>query len=851
MVRITPAIQQYLEIKEKHQDAILFFRMGDFYEMFFEDAEVASKILEITLTSRNKESGIPLCGVPYHAGSAYIAKLIDHGYKVAICEQVEEPGSAKGIVKREVTRVVTPGLVDDPDNLKRSENNFLMGIFPNEDRFGISFLDISTGEFRASDLSGLEALSEEVLRIGPKEVLLPCTCKASTPWDECLRQWHPSLVNYLDLSAFDQERSRQRLLNQFGTTSLSGFGSEGLSEGIRAAGAVLHYVRETQKREVGHIKSLLPYRFHDFMIIDDWTKRNLELFETIQERTKTGSLISVLDKANTPMGARMLRRWMNYPVLDSSGIRERLDGVGELKEAGLLRETIRRTLEGVYDMERLISRISLGTANARDMIGLKRSFQTLPGIKGKIETLKSEIVRKIHLELDPLDDLASLIERTIVEDPPVGLREGGLIKEGFDPELDELIRLGRDGKSTIADMALRERERTGIASLKVGYNRVFGYYIEVTKTHSHAIPPDYIRKQTLVNAERYINEELKQYEMRILGANERRMDLEYRIFERLRKEVASQTGRIQKVADAIARLDVILSFAEVADRNRYVMPVIDNGDRIHIEEGRHPVIEQMSLSEQFVPNDAELDCTSNQIIILTGPNMAGKSTYLRQLALIVYMAQIGSFVPAKEAVIGVVDRIFTRVGALDNLAKGQSTFLVEMNETASLLHNATDRSLIVLDEIGRGTSTFDGLSIAWAVAEYIHDHPKLRCKTIFATHYHELTDLAKTKERVKNQHIAVKEWDDRIIFLRKVAEGGTSRSYGIQVARLAGIPSPVIDRAKEILTNLEKGELDGTGMPAIADSKGVQRSRRGVQLNLFRAEEARIFDAFRKVEARK
>jgi DNA mismatch repair protein MutS len=584
------------------------------------------------------------------------------------------------------------------------------------------------------------------------------------------------------------------------------------------------------------------------MIIDEWTKRNLELFETIQERQKKGSLLDVLDRTFTPMGGRMLRRWMNYPLIDPMRIIERLEAVREIKENLILRTSIQKTLDDIYDIERLLSRISLGTANARDLIGLMKSLKAIPVLREMIKSMKSRFIGEIYDDLDPLDDISSLIERTIVNDPPLSIREGGIIREGVDQELDELIKISRDGKSTIANMEWRERERTGIPSLKIGYNRVFGYYIEITKTHLNSIPPDYIRKQTLVNAERYINEELKQYEMKVLGAEERRIDLEYRIFEGIRKEVASHAWRIQKVANAVARIDCLQSLAEVADRNRYVMPEIDNGERIHIIEGRHPVVEQMNLSERFVPNDTFLDTESHQIIILTGPNMAGKSTYLRQVALIVYMAQIGSFVPAKEAKIGTVDRIFTRVGALDNIAKGQSTFLVEMNETSSLLHNATRRSLLILDEIGRGTSTFDGLSIAWAVAEYIHDHPGLGCKTLFATHYHELTELARTKERVKNQHLAVKEWNDSIIFLRKVMDGGANRSYGIQVARLAGIPLQVIDRAKEILKNLEKGELDITGMPRLAYGRKGDMIKKGVQLNLFSPRENKIMDTLKKVD---
>ena len=828
-------LKQYLEIKEAHRDAILFFRMGDFYEMFFEDAETASKVLGITLTTRdkNKENSIPLCGVPFHSATPYISKLIDQGYKVAVCEQVEDPRKAKGIVKREVTRIITPGLVVDTDTLDASENNFLMSISPNKGSFGIAFLDLSTGEFKATELSDYNALAEESIRIGPKEILAPVFFNGDDSSHIFLKSREKYVLTFLDNGIFDYKKSIKLLSMQLKKDPFEDMDFDGMKEAVKAAGSIVHYIKATQKTELNHINHLTLYRVHDYMIMDEPTKRNLELFSTILDGSKKGSLISILDCTVTAMGGRKIRNWLNYPLLSHDKINERLDVVSKFKEGAILRKNLRDLLKDVHDLERINSKISLSSVNARDLIQLKTSIEKLPEIKKRLEGLSSILAQNILSHLDDLKDVYDQIEESITEDPPFTIREGGLIKDGYDERLDALRKISRDGKSWIAGLEAKEKKRTGINSLKIGFNKVFGYYVEVTKTHINRVPDDFIRKQTLVNAERYITQELKEYESTVLDAEDKKMELESQLFDQIREQISMETERIQQTAAFLGELDALLSMAEVAGKYNYVKPEINEEDKIIIIDGRHPVIEQMKLGGGFVPNDIILDCKESQLIIITGPNMSGKSTIMRQVALIVLMAQIGSFVPAKEAVIGLVDRIFTRVGASDNLAKGESTFMVEMNETANILSNATNRSLIILDEIGRGTSTFDGVSIAWAVAEYIHDQPKLSAKTLFATHYHELTELASTKERVKNYNIAVKEWNDRIIFLRKLVVGGTSRSYGIQVARLAGLPREVIDRAKEILMNLEMGELDEVGMPKIATSKRYRSKKKQYQLSLF------------------
>jgi len=840
-MNLTPAMKQYVELKEQHKDCILLFRMGDFYEMFFEDAVTAAKALNITLTSRNKgkEDSVPLCGFPYHAASAYIAKLIERGFKVAICEQMEDPKDAKGIVKRDVVRIVTPGLVVDADNLEAGENNFLAALTIGgvDDAFGLAFLDISTGEFRVTASHDREFFLAEVSGLDFREVIV----QEDRREDSFLRAFSQGTsrcrINYFSADYFDHDAALTRLQQYFSGDQLKQIEVERRPTMVTAAGAILRYVEETQKSTPRHINNIQLYETDGYLIFDETAKRNLELFTTIADGGKQGTLFHVLDETVTSMGARRLRWWLNYPLVVPERIRERLSAVSEIREHHLLRENLRRSLGRVYDLERLGGRISLGVANGRDLIALLASLQALPEIRSALRELRSSLIVSICAGIDEMTDILELIERSIVEDPPLTLREGGIIKEGYDRELDELISVMRDGKQWIAALEEKERKRTGINSLKVGFNSVFGYYIEVTRANAGLVPDDYVRKQTLVNAERYINQELKEYEYTVLNAENLRKEKEYNLFVMIRGQVGQEIRRVQTTASRIADLDAIVSLAGVAEKYNYTCPTVDDQDRVVIREGRHPVVERMPLPDGFVPNDVCLDLDKNRLLIITGPNMAGKSTYIRQVALIVVLAQMGSFVPAAKAHIGMVDRIFTRIGAADSLAKGQSTFMVEMNEVAGILKFATPKSLIILDEVGRGTSTFDGLSIAWAVAEYIHDAKHAR--TLFATHYHQLTDLAITKEGVKNFNIAVKEWGNSIIFLRKIMEGGTNRSYGITVARIAGVPDEVILRAREILNNLEKGELDEVGMPKIARGKKTTGKDKK-QLSLFMADEELI-----------
>jgi DNA mismatch repair protein MutS len=833
-------MRQFLEIKEQHKDCILFFRMGDFYEMFFEDAVTASRVLEITLTSRNKgkEDSIPLCGIPYHAASSYIAKLIENGFKVAICEQVEDPKLAKGIVKREVVRIITPGLFVDTENLKAKENNFLAAVSQVDRAFGLAFLDISTGEFHVTESEDREFFLAELSGLEFREVLLEEE-KGKYFVKACFQAATGIRVNYFPADYFDYEVAVSRLKEYFSEECLNRIDIANHRAAAVAAGAVIRYVSETQKDHLSHINDICWYEMDGYLVLDDIAKKNLELFATIADQKKEGSLFNTIDETVTPMGGRKLRWWLNYPLVDSGLIRERLAAVYELKEHHLLRGNVRKALARIYDLERLASKVSMGVANGRDLIALKNSLKVLPEIRLLLEGKESGLLSSFYADMDEMPDILSLIEGSIAEDAPLTIREGGIIKEGYDPRLDELISISRDGKKWIAALEQRERKKTGINSLKVGFNSVFGYYIEVTKLNADLVPDDYIRKQTLVNAERYINQELKEYEYTVLNAEDRRKEREYELFVDIRGKIAKDIKRIQKTASLIAGLDAIASLSEVAERYNYCCPSVDDEDRIEIRDGRHPVVERVPLADGFVPNDVRLDLDKNRFLVITGPNMAGKSTYIRQIALIVILAQMGSFVPAAEARIGIADRIFTRIGAADSLTRGQSTFMVEMTEVANILKNATPRSLIILDEVGRGTSTFDGLSIAWAVAEYIHDAKHIGARTLFATHYHELTDLAVTKEGVRNFNIAVKEWGDRIIFLRKITEGGTNRSYGIQVARIAGVPEEVIIRSREVLKNLEKGELDEVGMPKIARGRKSSLKNRA-QLNLFMDDEDRI-----------
>jgi DNA mismatch repair protein MutS len=826
---------QYLEIKSDYPDAILFFRLGDFYEMFLEDAVEASRILDITLTSRNKGSAeeIPLCGVPYHSCQPYIAKLVQAGRKVAICEQVEDPRLAKGIVRREVVRVVTPGLVVDTETLDPRRNNYLLALgSAGNDRWGLAFVDITTGEFRTTQLESIEALAGELLSRNPTEVLLPEGEEGDLLADRLEEVLRPLVVNRAPDWVFADDRASRLLGEFFPGSSLEAFGCQAMPAAISAAGAVLHYLQETQKGTLSHLQPLRTYQAHDYMVLDDFTRRNLELTGTLHDGGRKGSLLGVMDRTVTAMGARKLRHWITHPLIDLEAIRRRHAAVEELVGESLLRDDLRAAIDGISDLERLNGRIALATANAKDLIALRNSLQKLPQVLGLLEGTADPLLAGLHDQIDPLPELVTLIESAIVDDPPFVLREGGLIREGFHSELDELRRVSREGKGWIARLEQEEKARSGIPSLKVRFNRVFGYYIEVTRSYLDRVPADYERKQTLANAERFITPALKEYEEKVLTAEERVVVIEYDLFQEVRAQVASQGPRIQATADRLAVLDILLGFAELAHERNYCRPVMDDTTDLQIEEGRHPVIETMNLGERFVPNDTLMDTTDNQILMITGPNMAGKSTFMRQVALICLMAQVGSLVPARSARIGCVDRIFTRVGASDNLARGQSTFMVEMTETAKILNHATSRSLIVLDEIGRGTSTFDGISIAWSVAEYLHDHPSVAARTLFATHYHELTELGLTRQRVKNYNVAVKEWDEQIIFLRRIVKGGASHSYGIQVARLAGLPVQVIERAKEVLRNLETGEFEA-GAPRLARSLAGTPQTPPPQLGLF------------------
>ncbi len=830
-------IQQYLEIKESYRDAILFYRMGDFYEMFFEDAVVASRELGITLTSRDKqaEDPIPMCGVPYHSADTYIAKLLDKKYKVAICEQVEDSSQAKGLVRREVVRVATPGTV--LDSLDSKSPNYLAAAYCDGENCGLAFLDLSTADFRMTQTESLAWLLEELGRVEPRELLVVEEVERDSTWWE--RQVENCSVQLLDVKAFSNSKAHKRLIDQFQVHSLEGFGVKDLPMAVSAAGAVLEYVQRTQQQAAEHIRRIIPYRRSDYMIIDEVTARHLELFRSWHEGGRKGTLVELMDRTVTAMGGRLLRAWMRYPLVQAKAISARQDAVDCLRQHEAIRTQILKELDEVYDLERLNSRVEMGSATPSDLAALRRSLQSLPRLKYITARLEDQTLSELADELDPLEDLFLLLQEALTDQPPATMAEGGVIRPGYNQELDRLVSFSRDAKKWIAQLEAQERQTTGISSLKVGYNKIFGYYLEVTKANLALVPESYIRKQTLVNAERYITEELKEYESQVLTSDERRIHLEGELFSALRKEVASHGERIQTSATVVAELDVLAALSDLANRRHYCQPQIDNGMDIRIEEGRHPVVEAVMPHGGFVPNDLHLDDNSQQVMIITGPNMAGKSTVLRQVALIVLMAQMGAPVPASFARIGVVDRIFTRVGATDELTRGRSTFMVEMQETAHILNQATDRSLVILDEIGRGTSTFDGLSIAWAVAEFLHDWQGRGIKTLFATHYHELTDLAATRQRVKNMNVAVKEWGEKIIFLRKLVEGGTNRSYGIQVARLAGLPVEVVARARHVLKHLEQETTDAEGLPRLARSAAGSMGA-PLQLSLFQQSDQRL-----------
>ena len=804
---ITPLMKQYNAVKRQHPDAILFFRMGDFYETFHEDAKIASRVLGIALTSRDKERGqpIPLAGFPHHAIDTYLAKFVKAGYKVAICEQVEDPKKAKGIVKREIIKVVTPGTVTEPNILDQKSNNYLASISMLNNIYGFAQVDLSTGEFSVTELDTANKLLAEFERIYPAE----CLISEQLEIPEILRAISASVnpaINRLPAWAFALDTAKSELLEHFHTLSLDGFGCENMPAAIMAAGALIYYLNDTQKQEVSHIKSMSTYFLEEYMILDANTQRNLELMRSMRDGSYKGTLLEVLDETLTAMGGRKMRSSILRPLVDPSQIRSRLDAVAEFHNKIMFLDEFREALKDMTDLERLIARVGLGSANARDMLSLKSSLKLIPSIKEKLNTCESTMLCILNEQLETVSDVVELIEGSIHEDPPITLLEGNLIKDGYNEELDELRKISSSGKDWVTRLQESERARTKINSLKVGYNDAFGYYIEISKTNLHLVPDDYIRKQTLVNAERYITPELKEYESRILNAQERIGEIEYELFCAIRSKVAESTQRIQKAASIIAMLDFISALAYVASKYNYIKPDVNDSDEIIIKDGRHPVVERFIKGEGFVPNDLYVDCDQQQMLIITGPNMSGKSTYLRQAAVIVLMAQMGSFVPASSASVGIVDRIFTRIGASDNLVMGRSTFLVEMNETANILNNANRRSLIILDEIGRGTSTYDGLSIAYAVAEHILDKTTIGARTLFATHYHELIKLADTHLGAKNYNVAVREWNGKVTFLHKIVEGGTDQSYGIHVAQLAGLPDQVIKRANEILKALEENQ---------------------------------------------
>jgi len=846
-------MRQYLDAKRQHRDAIVFFRMGDFYEMFYEDALVAARALDLTLTSRSKDAGgagIPMCGVPFHAVDGYLAKLVGKGFRVAICEQVEDPRKAKGLVKREVVRVVSPGTLTDASYLEAREPAYLMSIVDvrragsaertrqSDDVLGVALIDLSTGEFTTAEYhgaDGLQALADEIAVLRPREIVVPGGSGTDADRNPpCVSERIPEIarlqlpVTSAEPWGFEPEAARRTLLDQLKAHGLEGFGLDGRTAAIQAAGGLVAHLRGTQKADLAHVRSVTFKTAADCLIVDPITLKHLEVI-TGSEGALKGSLLHEIDRTVTVMAGRLLRAWLLRPLCALERIRDRLDAVEELAFRSTDRGKFRETLKSVHDLERLVARAALGTAGPRDLVALRQSLAAVPRIRMVLSEVQAPLLRSLVAELDDLADVRDLIERTLIDEPGAFARDGGFTRDGIDPELDELKTISRSGRQLIAEMEDRERARTGINSLKVRFNRVFGYYIEISKANLHAAPADYQRKQTIAGGERFTTPALKEYEAKVLGADERILERELEIFEALRSQVAGEAPRIQDTARALATLDVLAALAETAAISNFTKPHVHDGDEFLASDSRHPVVERYA-SGAFVPNDIDLNGSTRQLVILTGPNMGGKSTYLRQTALLPLLAQIGSFVPAKDAKLPIVDRIFARVGASDNIARGQSTFMVEMQETANILHTASSRSLVVLDEIGRGTSTFDGLSIAWAVAEYLATNDKARPKTLFATHYHELTDLADALPGVVNAHVAAREWKDDIIFLRKIMAGRSDRSYGIQVARLAGLPNTVITRAREILGGLERDELSRGGRPTLSGSPGDAKTD---QLGLF------------------
>ncbi|MEW6207789.1 MAG: DNA mismatch repair protein MutS [Acidobacteriota bacterium] len=862
MQNATPMLRQYQEIKRQHPGTLLFFRLGDFYELFFDDAVIGSKELEITLTARHRERGtpVPMCGVPYHAASGYIGKLVRKGYRVAICDQTEDPKKTTKLVRREVVRIITPGTAIDSQLLEARENNYLASVFGAGQGMAAAFLDLSTGEFVVTEFAGEAAWQQTLDQLdsfGPREIIFPRSLEplfktgakheregeANNEAEAFAIAGRETSLNPQDEWVFSFESSRDLLLQHFDVASLDGFGLAGKEMAVTAAGAALQYVRETQRAEALHITGLSYFEPNDYLILDSTTARNLELVEAL-DGSKQRTLAGVLDDTVTGMGSRLLKQWMLRPSMKKGEITARLDAVEELKNALILRDRMRSELKKVSDLERLTGRISLGRATPRDLVALKNSADAIPLIRELLADATTSLLEVLNESLDELTDIRELIERGLDPEPPATMNDGGYIRAGYNAELDELRELASSNKTIIAQIESRERARTGIASLRVKFNNVFGYFIEISKSNARNVPPNYERKQTLTNAERYTTPELKEYETKVLGAEERILEIEQELFNAIRQSVGLEARRIQADAQALATLDVLLSFAEVAARRNYIRPALTEEDEIYIRAGRHPVIED--AAGRFIPNDTYLNNSTDRLVVLTGANMAGKSVYLRQTALIVLMAQAGSFVPADEARVAIVDRIFTRVGASDNLARGRSTFMVEMTETANILNTATPRSLVLLDEVGRGTATFDGLSLAWAIAEYLHENPQHAAKTLFATHYHEMTDLAKLLPGVRNYQMAVRDSGGTIVFLRKVVEGSASKSYGLEVARLAGLPLGVIERAREILTNLEANELDVTGKPKLA--RHLPSRKKQDQPTLFEVVNEAVIDELRNLD---
>jgi DNA mismatch repair protein MutS len=841
----TPAMQQYKRLKAKYPDAVLFFRMGDFYEMFYDDARIASKVLGLALTSRSKgEAAVPMAGVPYHAVDTYLAKMIRAGYRVAICEQMEDPALAKGLIKRDISRLVTPGTLTDDALLEDKENNFLAAVVLDGPNAGLAWVDLSTGGFWVRDL-GRDAVLDELTRLRPRECLLAeGSIEAAPDLVRAIREATGAMISERSAFVFDRQEAERLLAAHFGTGSLDGFGVSDLERGLSAAGAVMEYLAETQRTSLGHIRRIERVQSGRWLYLDETTQRSLELVETLRDRRREHSLLWVLDRTETAMGGRLLRQWIAFPLADADRINARLDAVGELVAERDLRARLAGLLAETSDIERILGRVATNRAGPRDLLALGRTLAQLPAVKAHLAARQSDLLAEIERDLDLLGDVRQVLEKAIAEDAPARLSDAGIIKAGYHEELDRLRGIGSSGARWLAEFQAAEVQRTGIPTLKVGYNQIFGYYIEVTHTHQDRVPADYTRKQTLKNAERYITPQLKAHEVEVLTAEEKAKALETRLFEEVRARVAAEIPRLQKTADALARLDVLCALARVALERGYVRPAIVAEPILDIRDGRHPVLE-LVLGSEFVPNDVCLGGAEPPINIITGPNMAGKSTYIRQTALLALMAHMGSWLPARSAAVGLVDRIFTRVGAADELARGRSTFMVEMTETANILNNATGRSLIILDEVGRGTSTFDGVALAWAATEYIAQ--RLKGRTLFATHYHELTELADVLDGVANFNVAVREWQDQVVFLHKIVPGGTDKSYGVHVARLAGIPREVVDRARHILADLEAAHVDASGRPRLAPPPAGPEDRT-VQLSLFGGAEAAVADDIRRLD---